>query len=118
MPFAAGGTTDILARLIGKKLSKALGQPIIVENRAGAEGNIGSDFVARATQDGYTNLGGTISLHTINVSLCAKMPYDPVKSFAPITLVGSVANVPAVSANGPIKTVQELITGRKQDLAC
>ena len=113
VPFAAGGTTDILARLIGEKLSKALGQPIIVENRPGAGGNIGSDFVARAVPDGYTILGGTISSHAINVSLYAKMPYDPEKNFAPITLIGSLANVLAVNADSPIRTVQELIAEAK-----
>ena len=113
VPFAAGGTTDILARLIGEKLSKALGQPIIVENRPGAGGNIGSDFVARAAPDGYTILGGTISSHAINVSLYAKMPYDPEKNFAPITLIGSLANVLAVNADSPIRTVQELIAEAK-----
>src|SRR5215207_1887584 len=113
VPFAAGGTTDILARLIGEKLSKALGQPIIVENRPGAGGNIGSDFVVRAAPDGYTILGGTISSHAINVSLYAKMPYDPEKNFAPITLIGSLANVLAVNADSPVRTVQELIAEAK-----
>jgi tripartite-type tricarboxylate transporter receptor subunit TctC len=113
VPFAAGGTTDILARLIGERLSKALGQPIIVENRPGAGGNIGSDFVARAAPDGYTILGGTISSHAINVSLYAKMPYDPEKNFAPITLIGSLANVLAVNADSPVRTVQELIAEAK-----
>ncbi len=113
VPFAPGGTTDILARLIGEKLSKSLGQPIVVENRPGAGGNIGSGFVAKAAPDGYTILGGTISSHAINVSLYPDLPYDPEKNFAPITLIGSLANVVAVNANSPIKTVQELIAEAK-----
>jgi len=113
VPFAAGGTTDILARLISDKLSKTLGQPIIVENKPGAGGNIGSDFAAKAAPDGYTILGGTISSHAINVSLYARMPYDPERSFAPITLIGSLPNVVAVSAENPIRSVQDLIAYAK-----
>ena len=74
MPFPAGGTTDILAHLISQKLGPALGTTVIVENRAGAGGNIGSDFVAKAAPDGYTILGGTISSHALNVSLYPKLP--------------------------------------------
>ena len=113
VPFAAGGTTDILARLISEKLSNALGQPIIVENRPGAGGNIGSGFVAKAAPDGYTILGGTISSHAINVSIYPDIPYDPEKNFAPITLIGNLANVLAVNSNSAIKTVQELIAEAK-----
>src|SRR5919205_321054 len=83
VPFPAGGTTDILARIIAQRLGPALGTSIIVDNRPGAGGNIGSDYVAKAAPDGYTILGGTISSHAINVSLYPKMPYDPVKSFQP-----------------------------------
>lgn len=108
VPFPAGGTTDVLARLIAQKLGPALGTTVIVENRAGAGGNIGSDFVAKAAPDGYTILGGTISSHAINVSLYPKLPYDPVKSFSPVALIGTNANVLVVGANSPYKTVQEL----------
>src|SRR5688572_28159101 len=83
VPFAPGGTTDVLARLIGQKLGVALGTTIVVENKAGAGGNLGSEFVARAAPDGYTILGGTISTHSINVSLYPKLNHDPVKSFTP-----------------------------------
>ena len=113
VPFPAGGTTDILARLISQKLGPALGTTVIVENRAGAGGNIGSDFVAKAAPDGYTILGGTISSHAINVSLYPKLPYDPVKSFAPVALIGTNANVLVVGAASPYKTVQELTAAAK-----
>ena len=113
VPFPAGGTTDILARLISQKLGPALGTTVIVENRAGAGGNIGSDFVAKAPPDGYTILGGTISSHAINVSLYPKLPYDPVKSFAPVALIGTNANVLVVGASSPYKTVQELTAAAK-----
>ena len=81
VPFAPGGNTDTLARIISGKLQAALGQPVVVENKPGAGGNIGSDFVAKAKPDGYTILGGTISSHAINPSVYPKMPYDAVKSF-------------------------------------
>ena len=113
VPFPAGGTTDILARLISQKLGPALGATVIVENRAGAGGNIGSDFVAKAAPDGYTILGGTISSHAINVSLYPKLPYDPVKSFAPVALIGTNTNVLVVGAASPYKTVQELTAAAK-----
>lgn len=113
VPFPAGGTTDILARLIAQKLGPALGTTVIVENRAGAGGNIGSDFVAKAAPDGYTILGGTISSHAINVSLYPKLPYDPVKSFAPVALIGTNANVLVVGAASPYKTVQDLTAAAK-----
>ena len=86
VPFAAGGTTDILARVVGEKLGAALGQTIVVENKAGQGGSVGAAELARAAPDGYTIGGGTISSHAINATLYDKLPYDPVKSFAPITL--------------------------------
>jgi len=113
VPFAAGGTTDLLGRLIGQKLSQALGQSVVVENRAGAGGNIGSDYVAKAPADGYTILGGTISSHAINVSLYPKMPYDPVKNFQPITLIGTLPNVLVVNSSSPWKSVQDVIAAAK-----
>jgi len=78
VPFAPGGTTDILARTIGDKLAVALGQPVIIENKPGAGGGLGADFVAKAAPDGYTILGGTISTNAINASLYKNLPYDPV----------------------------------------
>jgi tripartite-type tricarboxylate transporter receptor subunit TctC len=114
VPFAAGGTTDILGRLIGTRLSPMLGNtPIVVENRPGAGGNIGSDYVAKAKPDGYTLVGGTISSHAINVSLYPKMPYDPVKSFAPVALIGTLPNVLVVNASSPYHSVQEVIAAAK-----
>ena len=109
VPFPPGGTTDILARLIGAKLSTALGQPVLVENKAGAGGNIGSDFVAKSAADGYTILGGTISSHAINVSLYKDLPYDPIKDFVPVTLIGTNANVLVVDPKNPAKDLKELI---------
>jgi tripartite-type tricarboxylate transporter receptor subunit TctC len=98
VPFAPGGTTDILARAVAPELSKAFGQPFIVENRAGAGGNLGADVVAKSPGDGYTLLMGTVGTHGINKSLYAKMPFDPQKDFAPVTLVAGVPNVMVVNA--------------------
>jgi tripartite-type tricarboxylate transporter receptor subunit TctC len=113
VPFPAGGTTDTLARIIGQKLSGTLGQPVIVDNRPGAGGNLGSDFVAKAVPDGYTILGGTISSHAINVSLYPKLPYDPLKNFAPITLIGTNPLVLVVPKDSPAKTVKDLVAEAK-----
>ena len=98
VPFAAGGTTDILARAMVPELTKAFGQSFIVENRAGAGGNIGADLVAKSPPDGYTILMGTVGTHGINKALYAKMPYDSQKDFAPITLVAGVPNVMVMNA--------------------
>ncbi|MDB5772973.1 MAG: hypothetical protein V7606_2956 [Burkholderiales bacterium] len=113
VPFAAGGTTDILGRLIAQKLGPALGTTVLIENKPGAGGNIGSDFVAKAAPDGHTILGGTISSHAINTSLYSKMPYDPIKHFQPITLIGMLPNVLVVNASSPYKTVQDLIAAAR-----
>jgi tripartite-type tricarboxylate transporter receptor subunit TctC len=93
VPFAPGGTTDLLARAMAPELSKAFGQSFIVENKAGAGGNVGADAVAKSPADGYTLLMGTVGTHGINVALYDKMPFDPVKDFAPVTLVAGVPNV-------------------------
>jgi tripartite-type tricarboxylate transporter receptor subunit TctC len=93
VPFAAGGTTDILARAIAPELSKAFGQQFIVDNRGGAGGNVGADIVAKSPGDGYTLLMGTVGTHGINRALYSKLPYDPIKDFVPITLVAAVPNV-------------------------
>ena len=108
VPFAAGGTTDVLARALGEKLSAALGQPVIVENRGGAGATIGADYVAKAPADGYTLLMGAVH-HTIATSVYKKLNYDFQKSFAPITTVALVPNVLAVSAATPAKDVKELV---------
>ena len=115
VPFAPGGTTDILARTIGEKLSIALGQPVIVENKPGAGGGLGADFVAKAAPDGYTILGGTISTNAINASLYKDLPYDPVKDFVPITLIARVPNMLVVNNDVPAKNVAELIALMKKN---
>jgi tripartite-type tricarboxylate transporter receptor subunit TctC len=99
VPFAPGGTTDILARAMAPELSKAFGQPFVVENRAGAGGNVGADAVAKSAADGYTILMGTVGTHGINKALYAKMPFDSQKDFAPITLVAGVPNVMVMNAD-------------------
>ena len=109
VPFAAGGMTDILGRIFGAKLSEAWGQQVIVDNRPGAAGGIGSEIAAKAPPDGYTLLGGTISSHAINVSLYSKLPYDPVRDFAPITLYVSLPNMLVVHPSLPVKSVRDLI---------
>jgi len=93
VPFAPGGTTDILARAIAPELSKVLGQSVVVDNKPGAGGNVGADLVAKAAPDGYTFLMGTVGTHGINKSLYAKLPFDPQKDFAPVTLVAGVPNI-------------------------
>jgi tripartite-type tricarboxylate transporter receptor subunit TctC len=113
VPFAAGGTTDLLARAAAQKLTEAWGQPVVVDNRPGAGGNIGSELVAKAAPDGYTVEMGTVGTHAINASLYARMPYDHVKDFAPIILVATVPNVLVVNPGVPVKSVQELIAYAK-----
>ena len=99
VPFAPGGTTDILARAVAPELTKAFGQSFVVDNRAGAGGNVGADIVAKSAPDGYTILMGTVGTHGINKSLYSKMPFDPQKDFAPITLVAGVPNVMVMNAD-------------------
>jgi len=113
VPFPPGGTTDTLARLIAQKLGTALGTTVVVDNRAGAGGNLGSEQVARAAPDGYTLVGGTISSHAINVSLYPKIGYDPTKSFAPITLIGTNPTVLVVNQASPYKTLADVIAAGK-----
>ena len=109
VPFAAGGTTDILARVVGEKLGIALGQTIVVENKAGQGGSAGAAELARAAPDGYTIGGGTISSHAINASLYDKLPYDPVTSFEPITMYVTLPNVLVVHPGVPATNVREMI---------
>ncbi|HEX9391396.1 MAG TPA: tripartite tricarboxylate transporter substrate binding protein [Usitatibacteraceae bacterium] len=113
VPFPPGGTTDILARIIAQKLSISLGQQVMVDNKPGAGGNIGSDFVAKSAPDGYTILGGTISSHAINMSMYKKMPYDAVKDFTPITLIGTNANILVIHPNNPAKNLAEFIANAR-----
>ena len=109
VPFAPGGTTDILARTIGERLGAALGQPIVVENKPGQGGSIGAAELARAAPDGYTIGGGTISSHAINATLYDKLSYDPITSFAPITLYVTQPNVLLVHPSVPAKDLREFI---------
>jgi len=113
VPFAPGGTTDILARAVAPELSRAFGQTFVVENRPGAGGNLGADIVAKAAPDGYTLLMGTVGTHGINKSLYSKLPFDPQKDFAPISLVAGVPNVMEMNADTArklgIQTVQDFI---------
>lgn len=105
--FPTGGAPDILARLFSEKAQ--LGQPVFVDNRPGAGGNIGADFVAKAAPDGYTLVMGTVGTHAINGSLYSKMPYDMVKDFTPVSLVASAPNLLVVNNNLPVKTVSDLV---------
>ena len=107
--FAPGGPADLLARLVAQKLQEAWGQPVIVESKTGAAGNIGMEFVAKAPPDGYTLGVGPTGNLVVNQHIFAKLPYDPFKDFAPITLLATVENVLVVNADVPAKTVQELV---------
>jgi tripartite-type tricarboxylate transporter receptor subunit TctC len=109
VPYTAGGTTDILARIIAAKLTESWGQHVLVDNRPGAGGNIGTDLVAKAGPDGYTIVMGAISTHAINPSLYKSIPYDHIRDFAPITRVGLLPNVLVVNPSLPAKTVKEFI---------
>ena len=114
VPFPAAGTTDILARDVAQRLSVSLGQSVVVDNRPGAAGNIGSDLVAKSAPDGYTLLMGTVGTHAINPSLYSKMPYDHVKDFVPIVLVAGVPNVLEVTPSLPVNSVADLIKLAKE----
>ncbi len=113
VPYPAGGPLDTVARAIGEKLRDSLGQPVVVENKPGAGGNLGADYVAKQPADGYTIVMGAVATHAINPTLFAKMPYDPVKDFAPITLVADVPNVlvmhPGKAAELHINNVRDLV---------
>ena len=113
VPFPAGGTTDVLGRLISQKLGTALGTSVIIDNKGGAGGSVGSEVASRAAPDGYTLLGGTISSHAINVSLYPRIGYDPIKSFAPVTLIGTNPVVLVVNQASPYKTLKDVIEGSK-----
>ncbi|MBB5692367.1 Bug family tripartite tricarboxylate transporter substrate binding protein [Muricoccus pecuniae] len=109
VPFAAGGSTDILARVVTQSMSKRLGQPMVVENRAGAGGNIGSDVCAKAAPDGYTLCISTISAHAINASVYPQMPYDNLRDFWDITLLATQPNLLVVNSRVPARNLNELI---------
>ncbi|MEW6258187.1 MAG: tripartite tricarboxylate transporter substrate binding protein [Pseudomonadota bacterium] len=115
VPYPAGGTTDIIARLIATQLSEKFGQPFVVDNRAGASGAIGASAVAKSAPDGYTLLMGTANTHGINSALQKSLPYDALKDFAPVTVVASTPNVIVVNPAFPAKTLQELIALAKAE---
>lgn len=115
IPFAAGGSTDLVGRLIAERMAAELGQPVVVENKGGAGGNLGAAQVAKASPDGYTILMGTVATHALNPALYKKMPYDPVTSFAPVSLLVVVPNVLVVNPEFPAKTTEELIALLKKD---
>lgn len=113
--FTSGGAPDILARLIGEKLNAAWGQPVIVDNKPGAGGNIGADYVAKAAPDGYNLVLGTVGTHSINGALYQNMPYDMVKDFTPVTLLASTPNMLVVNNDVPAKNLKEFIAlGKKE----
>jgi len=113
VPFSAGGTTDILARIVGHALAAELGQPVVIDNRAGAGGNIGAALVAKAAPDGYTLLMGTVGTHAINEALYKKMPFNPGKDFAPLSRVATVPTLLVTHPSQPYKTVQDVIDHAK-----
>ena len=109
VPFPAGSTTDLVGRLLAEELGKSLGQNVIVDNRGGAGGTIGTETVARAAPDGYTILMGTIGTHSINPAVYARINYDPIADFAPIIQFGAAPNVLVVNPSLPVKTVKDLV---------
>ncbi len=113
VPSAAGSAPDIMARMLGADLQQRLGQPVVVENRAGAGGSLGSDLAAKAPADGYTLVMGNIGSHAMNVATYKSLPYDPVKDFAPIALVSTTPSLVSVGKNLPAANMQELIAYAK-----
>jgi tripartite-type tricarboxylate transporter receptor subunit TctC len=113
VPFAPGGTTDVVARMVGQKLSEIWGQPVLIENRAGAGGNIGAGLVSKATPDGHTLLMASGSIFTVNPHLYRKLPFDPQKDFIPVTKVASGPMVVVVPRSSDVKNVRELIAKAK-----
>src|SRR5471032_1504483 len=113
VPFPAGGGIDTVARMLAPKLTEALGQPVVIDNRIGASGTVGTEAVAKAAPDGYTLLA-TFASHAQNASLYTKLGYDTVKDFAPITLIATVPNILVVNPALPVKTVKELIALAKK----
>ena len=113
VPWAPGGSTDILARMLSDYLTRSLGQTVIVDNKAGASGNIGSNLVAKAKPDGYTLLVGSMSTHAMNQALFSSMPFEPVDDFTPISLVAFVTNTFVINPKIPVNSVAELIAYAK-----
>ncbi|TBN41137.1 tripartite tricarboxylate transporter substrate binding protein [Paracoccus subflavus] len=118
VPFAAGGSTDVVGRIVAERMSQELGQQIVVQNVGGAGGSLGAQQVAQADADGYTILMATVATHALNPLILTQKPYDPVADFAPISLLVLVPNVLAVNPELPVNTVQELIDlAKEQPLA-
>jgi tripartite-type tricarboxylate transporter receptor subunit TctC len=111
--YSAGGSVDVVGRLLGQELTKALGQPIVIDNKAGASGNIGTDFVAKSAPDGYTLLMGSAAALAANPSLYKQLPFDPIRDLAPISLIAIQPNVLLVHPSVPVATVAELIAYAK-----
>ena len=109
VPYPAGGPTDIIGRAIGQKLAQSLTQPVIIDNRGGAAGTIGAEYVARASADGYTLLWGTPGTHGIAPSIYARLPYDPLRDFAPVTLIALGTNLLVAHPSVPARSVREFI---------
>jgi tripartite-type tricarboxylate transporter receptor subunit TctC len=109
VPFGAGGTADLVARIVSEQLTERLKAPFVVENRPGAGGTIGSDLLAKAPPDGYTLGWGSVSTHATSVSLYPKLPYDPIKDFTPIARVAAIPNVMVVSSQLPVESLQAFI---------
>jgi tripartite-type tricarboxylate transporter receptor subunit TctC len=109
VPFAPGGTVDVLTRLLSERLNASLGQPFLIENRPGAGGNIGAEAVARAAPDGYTLLVSGSPTHAVNPTLYKKLPFDPIRDFTPIALIGTSPNLFVVNPAAPVHSVQDLI---------
>jgi tripartite-type tricarboxylate transporter receptor subunit TctC len=115
VPFSAGGTTDLFARILSQNMHSKFGQPFVVENRAGAGGNIGTGAVAKAPADGYTLLVGTVSTHAINPFLYEKLPYDAERAFQPVSLIARLPNMLVVNLKVPSKSVAELVDYLKKN---
>jgi tripartite-type tricarboxylate transporter receptor subunit TctC len=115
VPFAPGGVSDSVARLIAQSLSTKLGQPVIIENKAGVSGIVGTQAVARSAADGYTLVGGTITTHAVNPFFTAHLGYDPVKDFVPVSLVGTVSNVLVLPLSSRFNNVQQIIDELKKN---
>ena len=116
VPYPAGGGTDFFARLVGQKMSELVGQPIVIENKPGAATNLGADFVAKAPPDGYTVLLGDVATYAANPSLYKKLPFDPAKDFAPVTLTARFLSVLVINPNKlKVNSVAELIDQAKRE---
>jgi tripartite-type tricarboxylate transporter receptor subunit TctC len=113
VPYPAGGPLDTVARLLGQKVAESAGQPVVIDNKPGAGGNIGADSVAKSAPDGYTILMGAVATHAINPTLYASMPYDAIRDFAPVTQVASTPNVLVVNPSVPAASVRDFIAYAK-----